>query len=156
MTELDEDDDLHLEMHRAVDELGKFSLHMKVDFGKGSSADNAISFVEELLIKATDACLHHGADLVGHVKAFMMVEGGSTVGFSLIHQNMKVNITKQLSTETIERAEVIVHVIVHGIWDPEVREQTLETLEKVAKKNHVKFEIIKDFYEVDKSASHHG
>ena len=47
---------------RAVDELGKFSLHMKVDFGKGTSADKAVSFVEELLIKVTDACLHHGAD----------------------------------------------------------------------------------------------
>ncbi|MBI0581693.1 MAG: hypothetical protein JET69_01595 [Methanomassiliicoccales archaeon] len=156
MTELDEDDDLHLEMHRAVDELGKFSLHMKVDFEKGTSADKAVSFVEELLIKATDACLHHGADLVGHVKAFMMVEGGSTVGFSLIHQNMKVNITKQLSVDTIERAEVIVHVIVHGIWDPEVREQTMESLEKVAKKYRVKYAIIKDFFEEEKSAAHHG
>jgi hypothetical protein len=156
MTELDEDDELHLEMHRAVDELGKFSLHMKVEFKKGTPADEAISFVEELLIKATDACLHHGADLVGHVKAFMMVEDGSTVGFSLIHQKMKVNITRQLNTKTIERAEVIVHVIVHGIWDPEVREQTLETLEKVAKKYHAKFEIIKDFFEEEKSAAHHG
>jgi len=156
MTELDEDDELHLEMHRAVDELGKFSLHMKVDFGKGSSADKAISFVEELIIKATNACLHHGADLVGHVKAFMMVEDGSTVGFSLIHQKMKVNITKQLSAKTIERAEVIVHVIVHGLWDPEVREQTLEALEEVSRKNGVKFEIVKDFYEVEKSAAHHG
>lgn len=156
MTELDEDDDLHLEMHRAVDELGKFSLHMKVDFGKGTSADKAISFVEELLIKATDACLHHGADLVGHVKAFMMVSDGSTVGFSLIHQNMKVNITRQLNGNVIERAEVIVHVIVHGIWDPEVREQTLEALEEVAKGRGVRFQIIKDFYEVEKGAAHHG
>jgi len=156
MTELDEDDDLHLEMHRAVDELGKFSLHMKVDFGKGSSADKAISFVEELLIKATDACLHNGADLVGHVKAFMMVGDGGTVGFSLIHQNMKVNITRQLNGNVIERAEVIVHVIVHGIWDPEVREQTLEALEEVAKNRGVRFQIIKDFYEVEKGAAHHG
>jgi len=156
MTELDEDDELHLEMHRAVDELGKFSLHMKVDFGEGSTAENAISFIEELLIKATDACLHHGADLVGHVKAFMMVEDGSTVGFSLIHQKMKVNITKQAGGKLIERAEVIVHVIVHGLWDPEVREQTLETLETVAKERGVKYEILKDFYETEKSAAHHG
>ncbi|HNU35649.1 MAG TPA: hypothetical protein PKJ15_03555 [Methanomassiliicoccales archaeon] len=155
MTELDEDDELHLEMHRAVDELGKFSLHMKVDFGKGTSAEKAISFVEELLIKATDACLHHGADLVGHVKAFMMVEDGSTVGFSLIHQKMSVNITKQVNTKIIERAEVIVHVIVHGIWDPEVREQTMGALEEVSMKNKVKFEIIKDFFEIEKSAAHH-
>ena len=156
MTELDEDDDLHLEMHRAVDELGKFSLHMKVEFAKDTSSDKAVSFVEDLLIKATDHCLHHGADLVGHVKAFMMVDGGSTVGFSLIHQNMKVNVTKQMNVKTIERAEVIVHVIVHGLWDPEVREQTMEALEEVAKKNNVKFTIIKDFYEVEKSAAHHG
>jgi len=155
MTELDEDDELHLEMHRAVDELGKFSLHMKVDFGPGSSAEHAIAFIEELLIKATDACLHHGADLVGHVKAFMMVGDGSTVGFSLIHQKMKVNITKQVNTKVIEKAEVIVHVIVHGIWDPEVREQTLETLDKVSRAHNVKFEIIKDFFEVEKSAAHH-
>ncbi|MCX6650353.1 MAG: hypothetical protein NT131_01650 [Methanomassiliicoccales archaeon] len=156
MTELDEDDDLHLEMHRAVDELGKFSLHMKTDFGKGASADRAISFIEELLIKTTDACLHHGADLVGHVKAFMMVDDGSTVGFSLIHQNMKVNITKQLKNDTIEKAEVIVHVIVHGIWDPEVREQTMGVLEDLAKKHGVKFQIIKDSYDKEKSAAHHG
>jgi hypothetical protein len=156
MTELDEDDDLHLEMHRAVDELGKFSLHMKADFGRGASADRAISFIEELLIKTTDACLHHGADLVGHVKAFMMIEDGSTVGFSLIHQNMKVNVTRQLKYDTIEKAEVIVHVIVHGIWDPEVREQTLAVLEQLANERGVKFEILKDYYEVEKSVAHHG
>jgi len=156
MTELDEDDELHLEMHRAVDELGKFSLHMKVDFGKGSSAERAISFIEQLLIKATDACLHHGADLVGHVKAFMMVEDGSTVGFSLIHHKMNVNITKQVNTKVIEKAEVIVHVIVHGIWDPEVRELTMGVLERVARENHVEYQIIKDFFEVEKSAAHHG
>ena len=156
MTELDEDDDLHLEMHRAVDELGKFSLHMEVEFGKGSKAERAISFVEELLIKVTDACLHHGADLVGHVKAFMMVEDGSTVGFSLIHQNMKVNITRQLKGDVIERAEVIVHVIVHGLWDPEVRDQTMSVLEGLAKERGVPFRIIKDFFETEKSAAHHG
>jgi len=155
MTELDEDDDLHLEMHRAVDELGKFSLHMNTTFGKGATADMAISFVEQLLINVTDACLHHGADLVGHVKAFMMVEDGSTVGFSLIHQKMKVNITKQLKGNIIEKAEIIVHVIVHGIWDPEVREQTMGALEDLAKKRGVKFQIIKDYYEVEKSAAHH-
>lgn len=156
MTELDEDDDLHLEMHRAVDELGKFSLHMKADFGKKAAADKAISFVEELLIKVTDACLHHGADLVGHVKAFMIVGDGSTVGFSLIHQNMKVNIIRQLQSDTIERAEIIVHVIVHGIWDPEVREQTLAVLADLSKERGVKYEILKDFYEMEKSAAHHG
>jgi hypothetical protein len=155
MTELDEDDDLHLEIHRAVDELGKFSLHMNTQFGKGAPAEKAISFVEQLLIKVTDACLHHGADLVGHVKAFMMVPDGSTVGFSLIHQNMKVNITKQLKSDTVEKAEIIVHVIVHGIWDPEVREQTLEVLNDLAKKHDVKFQIIKDSYDKEKSAAHH-
>jgi hypothetical protein len=156
MTELDEDDELHLEMHRAVDELGKFSLHMKVDFGKNVPAEKAISFVEQLLIKATDACLDHGADLVGHVKAFMMVEDGSTVGFSLIHHKMKINITRHLRGESIKSAEVIVHVIVHGIWDPEVREQTLKVLEAIAREMDVRFEIIKDFYEIEKSAAHHG
>ena len=69
---------------------------------------------------------------------------------------MKVNITKQLTAKTIERAEVIVHVIVHGLWDPEVREQTLEALDEVSRKHHVRFEIIKDFFEVEKSAAHHG
>jgi len=155
MTELDEDDDLHLEMHRAVDELGKFSLHMNTSFGQGATADKAISFVEQLLIEVTNACLHHGADLVGHVKAFMMVDDGSTVGFSLIHQKMKVNITRQLKGNTIEKAEIIVHVIVHGIWDPEVREQTLEVLNDLAKKHGVKFQIIKDSYDKEKSAAHH-
>lgn len=155
MTELDEDDELHLEMHRAVDELGKFSLHMTADFGTGAPAEKAISFIEELLIETTDACLHHGADLVGHVKAFMMVDGGSNVAFSLIHQNMKVNVTKHLKSDVIERADVIVHVIVHGIWDPEVREMTMGALEDLASKRGVRFQVVKDYYETEKSAAHH-
>jgi len=156
MTELDEDDELHLEMHRAVDELGKFSLHMSADFGKGAPASKALSFVEELIIDATDACLHHGADLVGHVKAFMMVDEGSNVAFSLVHQNMKVNVTKHLKTDIVENADIIVHVIVHGIWDPEVREQTMGTLEGLASKYDVKFKVVKDYFETEKSAAHHG
>ena len=47
------------------------------------------------------------------------------------------------------------HVIVHGIWDPEVREQTLEVLNDLAKKHDVKFQIIKDSYDKEKSAAHH-
>ncbi|HUT27059.1 MAG TPA: hypothetical protein VMW85_03290 [Methanomassiliicoccales archaeon] len=156
MTELDEDDDLHLEMHRAVDELGKFSLHMQMNFGKGAPANKAISFVEELLIQVTDACLHHGADLIGHVKAFMMVDEGSNVGFSLIHQKMQVNITRQLKSDIVENADVIVHVIVHGIWDPEVRELTMGVLDGLSKSREITFHVIKDYYETEKSVEHHG
>ncbi|TFG57417.1 MAG: hypothetical protein E4H30_00545 [Methanomassiliicoccus sp.] len=156
MTELDEDDDLHLEMHRAVDELGKFSLHMRMDFGKGAPASKAISFIEELLIQVTDACLHHGADLIGHVKAFMMVDEDSNVGFSIINQNMQVNITRHLKGDNIERADVIVHIIVHGIWDPEVRDLTMGVLDGLTKAREVTFQVIKDYYETEKSVEHHG
>ncbi len=144
MAELDDYDELHLEMHRAVDELGKFSLHMSADFGKCSPASKSISFVEELLIKVTDACLYNGADLVGHVKALIMVEEGSNVGFSLIHQKIKVNIARHLKGDMIERAEIIVHVIVHGIWDPKVRDLTMGVLKDLAIKNGVTFKILKD------------
>ncbi|MBN1110430.1 MAG: hypothetical protein JXA45_06705 [Methanomassiliicoccales archaeon] len=151
--ELDGDREMHMETHRALDELGKFSLHMKVDFGKGTPAEKAVSFVEDLLLRTTDSCLNHGADMVGHVKALMMVDEASTVVFSLIHQRMGVNITKRVNSNVIESAEVIVHVIVHGLWDPDVRELALEVLDEVANEHDVRFDIIKGYKGLRKSAA---
>lgn len=47
-------------------------------------------------------------------------------------------------------------VIVHGIWDPEVREQSLEAIEAVFRKYGLSYEIIRDFYEKEKGVAHHG
>ena len=100
--------------------------------------------------------MDHGADLVGHVKAFLKASNGA-MSASLIDLGKGPNITHDFGHEaTFQDAELTLHVIVHGIWDPEVMEQSLEAIETVFKKHGLNYEIIKDYYETEKGMAHHG
>jgi|ADurb_Cas_02_Slu_FD_contig_31_3106810_length_1467_multi_4_in_0_out_0_1 hypothetical protein len=152
----DIDEDIHIEMHREADELGKFATHMMIHAPKTMTRDEAAAALGELLSVITKRCMDHGADLVGHVKAFLKASNGA-MSASLIDLGKGPNITHDFGHEaTFQDAELTLHVIVHGIWDPEVREQSLEAIETVFKKHGLNYEIIKDYYETEKGMAHHG
>ncbi|MCE5297166.1 MAG: hypothetical protein LLG16_08720 [Euryarchaeota archaeon] len=153
MKEMDEK--LHIEMHRLVDELGKFSIHMTIHPEKLMDKDTCEAFVRELLETIAKECFHDGADLVGHIKAFVYSEHKTTLGASLIHQDMPVNITNALDERGLTVGDMTVHVIVHGIWDDTVKHASMESIESVMPKYGIKYEVLQDYYETEKGIAHH-
>ncbi len=150
------DEDVHIAMHREADELGKFATHLKVHAPKAMSREEAVQVISELLAVVTKKCIDHGADLVGHVKAFLQADNGA-MSASLIDPLKGANVTHDFGHGVkFQDAELTMHVIVHGIWDPEVREQSLEAIDAVFNKYGLRYEMIKDFYETEKGMAHHG
>jgi hypothetical protein len=149
------DEDIHLAMHREADELGKFAIQMKVHAPIEVSRERAANFLDELLVEITKGCFEHGADLVGHVKAFLKAPNGA-MSASLIDLSKRSNVTHDFGSDAkFQDAELTLHVIVHGIWDPEVREQSLIAIEKVFKKHNLSYTVVKDYYEIEKGIAHH-
>lgn len=148
------DEELHLEMHRAADELGKFSIHMKVHMHTAMDREQAGKFLDYLLVQITEECMRDGADLIGHVKAFLEPAVGGTLGASLVDFKVGTQLSTGL-TGPVSDADLTIHVIVHGLWDPDVRHASLEMIDKVMAEKGVKFEVIKDYYETEKSIAHH-
>jgi hypothetical protein len=148
------DEELHLEMHRMADELGKFSIHMKVHMPKPMDRETAGKFLDHLLVQITEECMRDGADLIGHVKAFLEPPTGGTLGASLVDLTIGTQLSNGL-TEPVTEADLTIHVIVHGLWDPDVRHSSLEMIEKVMAEKNIRFDVIKDYYETEKSIAHH-
>lgn len=138
-----------------ADELGKFSIHMKVRMPRPMDPDQAGKFLDHLLVQITEECMRDGADLIGHVKAFLEPVSGGTLGASLVDLKVGTQLSNGL-TGPVSDADLTIHVIVHGLWDPDVRHASIEIIEKVMPENDVKFEVIKDYFETEKSISHHN
>ncbi len=56
-------------------------------------------FIRELLTDITKECMHDGADLVGHVKSFLISEHGTSLGASLVHLDIPMTINNALRPE---------------------------------------------------------
>jgi len=153
MKEMDEQ--LHIDMHRMVDELGKFSIHMTIHPAKPMGRTEAEGFVKELLTDITKECMHDGADLVGHVKAFLISEHGTTIGASLVHLEIPMTINNGFDERGLTVGDLTVHVIVHGIWDPDVMHASMETIERIMPAYRIKYEVLQDYYEKEKGEAHH-
>ncbi len=150
----DEDEALHLELHRAADELGKFAARLRIHDAKGISPDMAKKFMESLLVAVTKECFADGADLIGHVKAFMHTDTGTLMA-SLVDLKVGVQLTSGLEERSFNEAEVTLHVIVHGIWDDKVKEASRRGIRKAIKKFNLDLEVLQDYFETEKSISHH-
>ncbi len=153
MKEMDEK--LHIDMHRMVDELGKFSIHMTIHPAEPLGRAEAERFVKELLTDITKECMHDGADLVGHVKAFLISEHGTTIGASLVHLEIPMTINNGFDERGLTVGDLTVHVIVHGIWDPDVMHASMETIERIMPAYRIKYEVLQDYYEKEKGEAHH-
>lgn len=148
---------LHLEIHRSVDELGKYAIEMDIECG-GKSKDDVKAFIEDIMKQATHSCMENGADLVGHVKSFLIVgdnaESGSIMS-SIVDENRPIKIRDQMTAEKIDSALFVLHVIVHGIWDDKIRALTLAILPEVCRKHGITYNIRADYFDIEKSIAHH-
>jgi len=106
--------------------------------------------VLDLMNGITKECFARGADMIGHVKSFLTAEGGSTISVSLIDLDIPPTVQNRFDGTKMMRGELIVHVIVHGLWDPQVRETSLEFTKGFMAERSIDYEVINDFYEKEK------
>jgi hypothetical protein len=145
---------LHLEIHRAVDELGKYAIEIRMKSQRGISKKDVLGFIEDLMRAATKNCLDHGADMVGHVKSILISEDGSIMS-SIVDYDVATKVKDNMEADTIYEAVLTLHVILHGIWDDVIRDHTKEILPGVAKKWKISYEIVADYFDTEKSIEHH-
>jgi hypothetical protein len=150
------DEKLHIEMHRMVDELGKFSIHMTVRPREPMSPAECEGFLRDLLMQITEECFHDGADLIGHVKAFLTSEHGTSLGASLVDFKLGVVMSNGLDARGLIEGDLTVHVIVHGIWDDDVRHAAMETIERLLPERRMAYTVLQDYYEKEKGMAHHS
>ena len=151
---VEEGSDLHLEIHRAVDELGKYAVELELK-ANSISKDDLKKYIEEVMFCTTNNCMEHGADLVGHVKSYFTVDGCGSIMSSIVHEKKPIRMDDKLTIDKIDKGLFVFHVIVHGIWDDKIRDLTLEILPSVSKKWNVSYEILADYYDTEKSIAHH-
>jgi len=150
----DDHDKLHLEIHRAVDELGKYAIDIDVDSQEGIKKDVMLKFIDDLMTRVTKSCMDNGADLVGHVKSFLSNDNGNIMS-SIIDHRSPARIKDSMGSDIIYKARFMLHIIVHGIWDDRVRESVLDVLDDTFRKWKVPYKVTADHYDTEKSIAHH-
>ncbi len=136
--------------HRASDELGKFSVWVRLYIKDPLDGEQSERMVLDLMNGITKECFARGADMIGHIKSFLTAEGGSTISVSLIDMDIPPTVQNRFDGTKMMRGELIVHVIVHGLWDPQVRETSLEFTKGFMAEHGIDYEVINDFYEKEK------
>lgn len=147
---------LHLEIHRAVDELGKYALELEIIAKDGISKDDMKTFIDEIMREPTKACLANGADIIGHIKSFLMVGDKGSIMSSIVDERKPTKMKDALETDRITDAILVLHYIVHGIWDDKIRELTLPFLPQITKKWGIEYKILADYFDLQKSIEHHN
>ena len=146
---------LHLEIHRAVDELGKYAIELELMPKDGISKEKIKEFIDEVMRKPTLACLENGADIIGHVKSMLIVGDKGSIMSSIVDENRPTKMTDAVEVDVIDDAILVLHIIVHGLWDDKIRELTLPLLEEVCAKWGIGYKILADYFDVEKSIAHH-
>lgn len=136
--------------HRASDELGKFSMWLRLYIRDPLDGRRSERMVLDLMNGITGECFARGADMIGHVKSFLTAEGGSTISISLIDLDIPPTVQNRFDGTMMTRGELIVHVIVHGMWDPQVRETSLEFTKRFMAERSIEYEVVNDFYEKER------
>lgn len=146
---------LHLEIHRAVDELGKYAIELELMPKDGISKEKIKEFIDEVMRKPTLACLENGADIIGHVKSMLIVGDKGSIMSSIVDENRPTKMTDAVEIDVIDDAILVLHIIVHGLWDDKIRELTLPLIEEVCAKWGIGYKILADYFDVEKSIAHH-
>ena len=136
--------------HRATDELGKFSMWLRLYVPDALDARGSEEMMLGLLDKITKECFANGADMIGHIKSFLTAEGGGTISISLIDLDIPPTVQNRFDGTKMNRGELIVHVIVHGMWDPQVREVSLNITKDFMAEHKIDYDVINDFYEKER------
>ncbi|MDR2866871.1 MAG: hypothetical protein LBV13_05690 [Methanomassiliicoccaceae archaeon] len=144
--------EIELDMHRSIDELGKFSVTLKVDTERAMMSDDVCGFLSELMMNVTKACFNRGADMIGHVKscAHNADDDSKICTANLTSFRAGVRTNDMMSGDEFNSGYIMLHVIVHGLWDPEVREISLGVISDTMRSHDLEYRVMRDFFEMEK------
>ena len=144
--------DIELDMHRSIDALGKFSVTLKIDTERDMTSDDVCKLLETMMMSVTKACFDNGADLIGHVKS--CAHNGDdeknicTANLTSFRTGVKVN--DMMNGTLFNSGYIMLHVIVHGLWDPQVREISLAKIQELMSSKGLEYRVMRDFFETEK------
>ena len=151
-TERDVMNDVDLDMHRSIDKLGKFSVTLKIDTERCMDSIEICSLLSDMMIDVTQACFDNGADMIGHVKscAHNADDDSRICSANLTSFRTGVKTNDMMDGAQFNGGYVMLHVIVHGLWDPQVRDISLDAIEKLMLSKRLEYRVIRDFFESEK------
>ncbi|MDR0778743.1 MAG: hypothetical protein LBE48_04830 [Methanomassiliicoccaceae archaeon] len=144
--------DVELDMHRSIDELGKFSVTLKIDTERDIHSDDVCALLERMMMNVTKACFDEGANMIGHVKscAHNAEDENSICTANLTSFRTGVKTNDMMNGRPFNSGYIMLHVIVHGLWDPQVREISLRTIQKLMPSYGLEYRVMRDFFESEK------
>jgi hypothetical protein len=144
--------EIELDMHRSIDELGKFSVTLKIDTERSMSSAEICALLEDMMMNVTKACFDAGADMIGHVKACAHNADDEknicTANLTSFRTGVRTN--DMMSGTLFSEGYVMLHVIVHGLWDPQVREISLASINGLMGSYGLEYRVMRDFFESEK------
>jgi len=144
--------EIERDMHRSIDELGKFSVTLKIDTEKELSSKYMCDLLTDMMLDVTKACFAGGADMIGHVKSCAHnaddADGICSANLTSFRTGVKVN--DMMHGRMFCAGYLMLHVIVHGLWDPQVREISLSSIDALMKKHGLEYRVMRDFFESEK------
>jgi len=145
--------DIELDMHRSIDELGKFSVTLRIDGKCDMTPAEVCGLLNEITMKVTQACFDRGADMIGHVKACAHNADNEinicTANLTSFKRGVMTN-DMMNGTPFVTGGYIMLHVIVHGLWDPEVRGISLPVIDRIMTSAGLEYRVIRDFFESEK------
>ncbi|MDR0198237.1 MAG: hypothetical protein LBI08_00640 [Methanomassiliicoccaceae archaeon] len=144
--------DIELDMHRSIDALGKFSVTLKIDTERAMAANDLCALLKDMMMNVTQACFGAGADMIGHVKACAHnADDEKNICTANLTSFKKGVMTNDMMNGTLfNGGYIMLHVIVHGIWDPQVREISLAAISSLMSSLGLEYRIMRDFFESEK------
>jgi len=143
--------DVELDMHRSIDELGKFSVTLKIDTERDIISEEMCALLEEMMMNVTKACFDAGADMIGHVKACAHNAEDEIRICTANLTSFKIGVkTNDMMQGTFSGGYIMLHVIVHGLWDPQVREISLASIDALMNSKKLEYRVMRDFFESEK------
>jgi len=139
-------DELRLDRHRSMDELGKFSLNLELS-GADLSDEEAQDLLETVMARATEDCFAGGADFIGHVKGCLLTKDDRIMRANIVSLRTGVESENLLDGKGFKGGRLMMHLIFHGIWDPEVRRITLDAVSRVMEERGLSYRLIQDYCE---------
>jgi len=111
------------------------------------------NLLNDMLTDVTRACFDKGADMIGHVKACAHNADDEknicTANLTSFKRGVMTN-DMMNGTSFATGGYIMLHVIVHGLWDPQVREISLPVIDKIMKSAGLEYRVIRDFFESEK------
>ena len=144
--------DVELDMHRSIDSLGKFSVTLKVDTPRDLTSAEVCDLLDRMMIKVTKACFDKGADMIGHVKscAHNADDELNICSANLTSFKKGVMTNDLMHGKKFNSGYIMLHVIVHGLWDPQVREISLAAIADLMGSDGLEYRVMRDFFESEK------